>query len=192
MINFAIVGCGRIAKRHSELLGLEQIAGARLAAVCDIVLEKAKEFGERFGVPYYQSFDEMMQNEQIDVASVLTPSGMHAEHVIALARYKRHIVVEKPMALTLTDAEAMIKACDANGVRLFVVAMRLWLLAATGRAAAVLKWRGRRPLPTPARAQQSLPAPFRHHPAQHKSCGAGQRGQSALQRAGQHDSGPDG
>lgn len=121
MINFAIVGCGRIAKRHSELLGLEQIEGARLAAVCDVVLEKAKEFGERFGVPYYQSFDEMMQNEQIDVVSVLTPSGMHAEHVIALAKYKRHIVVEKPMALTLTDAEAMIKACDDNGVRLFVV-----------------------------------------------------------------------
>jgi len=121
VINFAIVGCGRIAKRHSELLGLSQIKGARLAAVCDVVLEKAKEFGERFGVPYYQSFDEMMQNEQIDVVSVLTPSGMHAEHVIALAKYKRHIVVEKPMALTLTDAEAMIKACDDNGVRLFVV-----------------------------------------------------------------------
>ncbi|MBW9051554.1 Gfo/Idh/MocA family protein [Rhizobium mesosinicum] len=121
MINFAIVGCGRIAKRHSELLGLEQIKGARLAAVCDVVIEKAKEFGERFGVPYYRSFDEMMQNEQIDVVSVLTPSGLHAEHVIALAKYKRHIVVEKPMALTLTDAEAMIKACDGNGVRLFVV-----------------------------------------------------------------------
>lgn len=121
MINFAIVGCGRIAKRHSELLGLSQIEGARLAAVCDVDLEKAKEFGERFGVPYYQSFDEMLQNVQIDVVSVLTPSGMHAEHVIALAKYKRHIVVEKPMALTLTDAEAMIKACDDNGVRLFVV-----------------------------------------------------------------------
>jgi predicted dehydrogenase len=121
VINFAIVGCGRIAKRHSELLGLSQIEGARLAAVCDIDLEKAREFGERFGVPYYQSFDEMMQNEQIDVVSVLTPSGLHAEHVIALAKYKRHIIVEKPMALTLTDAEAMIKACDDNGVRLFVV-----------------------------------------------------------------------
>ncbi len=121
MINFAIVGCGRIAKRHSELLGLEQIGGARLAAVCDVDRERAKEFGERLGVPYYQSFDEMMQNEPIDVVSVLTPSGLHAEHVIALAQYKRHIVVEKPMALTLTDAEAMIKACDDNGVRLFVV-----------------------------------------------------------------------
>ncbi|OWV69268.1 oxidoreductase [Rhizobium sp. R339] len=121
MIKFAIVGCGRIAKRHSELLGFSQITGASLVAVCDVVEERAKEFGERFGVPHYQSIDEMLQNTDADVVSILTPSGMHAEHVITAAKYKRHIVVEKPMALTLTDAEAMIKACDDNNIRLFVV-----------------------------------------------------------------------
>lgn len=121
LIKFAIVGCGRIAKRHSELLGLSQIKGATLVAVCDVVEGKAKEFGNRFGVPYYQSIDEMLQNTDADVVSILTPSGMHAEHVITAAKYKRHIVVEKPMALTLTDAEAMIKACDDNNIRLFVV-----------------------------------------------------------------------
>ncbi|XUR37336.1 Oxidoreductase [Rhizobium leguminosarum bv. trifolii] len=121
LIKFAIVGCGRIAKRHSELLGLSQIKGATLAAVCDVAEERAREFGERFGVPYYRSIDEMLQNTEVDVVSILTPSGMHAEHVITAAKYKRHIVVEKPMALTLTDAEAMIKACDENNIRLFVV-----------------------------------------------------------------------
>lgn len=121
MINFAIVGCGRIAKRHSELLGLSQIDGARLVAVCDVVLERAKEFGERFNVPYYQSIETMLSKADIDVVSVLTPSGMHAEHVIKIANLKKHVVVEKPMALTLTDASAMINACDENGVRLFVV-----------------------------------------------------------------------
>jgi len=63
----------------------------------------------------------MAQREQIDVFSVLTPSGYHASHVIALARYGKHIVVEKPMALTLEDADEMVRACDRAGVRLFVV-----------------------------------------------------------------------
>jgi predicted dehydrogenase len=65
--------------------------------------------------------DTMMRDQHIDVVDVLTPSGMHAEHVVNLARYKRHIVVEKPLALTLEDADAMIRACDQNGVKLFVV-----------------------------------------------------------------------
>ncbi|HOS41401.1 MAG TPA: Gfo/Idh/MocA family oxidoreductase, partial [Spirochaetota bacterium] len=60
MLRFALVGCGRIAKRHSELLGFGQIAGAELAAVCDIVPEKAKAIGERFSVPHYTDMDEMM------------------------------------------------------------------------------------------------------------------------------------
>lgn len=121
MINFALLGCGRIAKRHAELLGTGQIKGARLAAVCDIRRERAEEFGAKYGVPAFQSIDEMLASRHIDVVSVLTPSGMHAEHTIAVARARRHVVVEKPMALTLVDAEAMIAACDDNNVQLFVV-----------------------------------------------------------------------
>lgn len=121
MLNFAILGCGRIAKRHAELLGTGQINGARLAAVCDIRRERADEFGAKYGVPAFQMIDEMLSNPNIDVVSILTPSGMHAEHTIAIATARRHVVVEKPMALTLTDADAMISACDNNGVRLFVV-----------------------------------------------------------------------
>jgi predicted dehydrogenase len=121
MLNFALVGCGRIAKRHSELLGLNQIKGACLVAVCDINEEKAKAIGQSFGVPYYTDMDEMMQKVPIDVVSVLTPSGLHAEHVVNLAEFKKHIMVEKPMALTLDDADAMIRACDQNGIKLFVI-----------------------------------------------------------------------
>ncbi|MBV1689813.1 Gfo/Idh/MocA family oxidoreductase [Novosphingobium sp. G106] len=121
MLSFGLVGCGRIAKRHAELLGLGEIAGARLAAVCDIVPEKANAFGERFGVSAFSDMDEMARSVEIDVFVVLTESGRHAEHVINLAKYGKHIMVEKPMALTLTDADAMIRACDAAGVKLFVV-----------------------------------------------------------------------
>jgi UDP-N-acetyl-2-amino-2-deoxyglucuronate dehydrogenase len=65
--------------------------------------------------------DEMMQREQVDVAVVLTPSGLHAEHVISLSKYGKDIMVEKPMTLTLDDADTMIEACDRNGCQLFVI-----------------------------------------------------------------------
>lgn len=120
MYRFALVGCGRIAKRHAELLS-GVVADAKLVAVCDVDAEKAKAFGERYGVDWYQSMDEMVSRAQPDVISVLTPSGLHREHVLQLAPYGKHIVVEKPMALTLDDADAMIAACDEHGSRLFVV-----------------------------------------------------------------------
>lgn len=120
-LKFALVGCGRIAKRHSELLGNKQIAGASLAAVCDVIASKAEKIGKQFAVPHFTDMHEMMKSVDVDVVVVLTESGLHAQHVIALAPYGKNIVVEKPMALTLEDADAMIRACDLAGVRLFVV-----------------------------------------------------------------------
>ena len=110
MLRFALVGCGRIAKRHSELLGRRQIAGAELAAVCDVVEEKARRTAAPFGVPHYTDMHEMCRRERVDVLVVLSESGHHARDVLALAPYRKHIVVEKPMALTLDDADAMIRA----------------------------------------------------------------------------------
>lgn len=121
MLNFAIVGCGRIAKRHTELLGLNQITGARLVAVCDLVHQKAKSIGAELSVAHYDDMHEMMRGESVDVVVVLTESGNHAKCVLELAQYKKHIIVEKPMALTLEDADSMIRACDNFGIKLFVV-----------------------------------------------------------------------
>lgn len=121
MLKFALLGCGRIAKRHSELLGHNQIDNAQLVAVCDIVEEKAKQISEQFGVPYFTDMNEMLEKTDIDVVTILTESGYHAQHVIEVAKNKKHIVVEKPMALTLNDADAMINACDEASVKLFVV-----------------------------------------------------------------------
>jgi predicted dehydrogenase len=120
-LNFALIGCGRIAKRHAELLGHGQISNARLAAVCDVKAERAQAIGKQFDVPHYTDMHAMMKQERIDVAVVLTESGLHADHVIALAPYGAHVVVEKPMALTLRDADRMIVACDQAGIKLFVV-----------------------------------------------------------------------
>lgn len=121
MLKFALVGCGRIAKRHAELLGGNIIDQAKLVAVCDVDLEKAKVYGEKYNVPYFSDMHDMMRSIEVDVVSVLTESGYHARHVIELSQYSKDIVVEKPMALTLKDAGAMIEACDSAGVKLFVV-----------------------------------------------------------------------
>jgi predicted dehydrogenase len=123
MIGIALIGSGRIAQRHADLLGGNQIRGARLVAVCDILKDRAQALGSKHRVPWYEDMDTMMgsQANSIDVAAVLTPSGLHADHVVHLAEYKKHIVVEKPMALNIDDADGMIRACYLRGIKLFVV-----------------------------------------------------------------------
>lgn len=121
MIRFGLLGCGRIAKRHSDLLGGNHIQGASLVAVCDPVRARADAIAAKFGVPANYDMDDFLARKNIDAVAVLTPSGMHPEHVIAVAKAGKHVVVEKPMALRLQDADAMIRACDEAGVKLFIV-----------------------------------------------------------------------
>lgn len=127
-LNFALVGCGRIAKKHADILS-SQIKGARLKAVCDIDTSKAENFGHIYNVPYYKNLHDMLGKEEIDVVNILTPSGMHAQHTLEVCEYKKHVVVEKPMALTLKDADMMIRGCEVNGVKLFVVKQNRYNLA---------------------------------------------------------------
>ena len=121
MLKFALVGCGRISVRHAQLLGEGIIADAQLVAVCDAAFDRAEATGAKYDVPAFADMHEMMESAQPDVVVVLTESGYHARHVIELARHGKHIMVEKPMALTLSDADEMIRVCDAAGIRLFVV-----------------------------------------------------------------------
>src|ERR1700737_4766632 len=121
MIKFGLLGCGRIAKRHSDLLGGHHLDRASLAGVCDPVRARADAIAAKFGVPAYYNIDDLLARKEIDAVTVLTPSGMHPEHVIACAKAGKHVVVEKPMALRLQDADAMMRACDEAGVNVFVV-----------------------------------------------------------------------
>jgi predicted dehydrogenase len=121
MIRFGLLGCGRIAKRHSDLLGGNHIEGAGLVAVCDSARARADAIASKFGVPAHHDMDEFLGRKDIDAVSVLTPSGLHPRHVIACAKAGKHVVVEKPMALRLQDADDMIRACDEAGVKLFIV-----------------------------------------------------------------------
>ncbi len=122
-VGFALMGCGRISGKHVDALTSGLIPGARIVAVCDPRTERSQNVALKLDVPAFSSLGDMMEKvgSAIDVVSVLTPSGMHADHCCEVARHKKHVVVEKPMALTLSDADRMISACRTQGVQLFVV-----------------------------------------------------------------------
>ncbi|MAZ77845.1 MAG: oxidoreductase [Legionellaceae bacterium] len=114
------MGCGRIVKKHADALTSGQL-NAELVAVCDPDKNRAQTVGQAYQVPAYPSIQALCEQHKVDVVCILTPSGLHAKHTLEVATLKKHVVVEKPMALTLTDADAMIRACDKSGVKLFVV-----------------------------------------------------------------------
>lgn len=119
-LNFALIGCGRIARKHVDAIA--NAPDAKLVAVCDTDRARANAIASKLGIPSFTDIDDMLRSvPEIDVVNVLTPTGYHAQHVVRAAGYHKHIVVEKPMALRLEDADEMILACDRAGVRLFVV-----------------------------------------------------------------------
>ena len=122
-LRVGLVGCGKISQKYAECLN-SQCRQACLAAACDLSFPRAAEFGQQFGVPTFSSIAEMMDRvgSEIDVFAVLTPSGIHAENICELATLgASNIIVEKPIALTLADAERAIEICDRYHCRLFVV-----------------------------------------------------------------------
>jgi UDP-N-acetyl-2-amino-2-deoxyglucuronate dehydrogenase len=118
MIKFAVVGMGHIAKKHIE--AIEKAEGAVLTAVCDTNPERLRDFDGK--VKTYTDMETMLrENEDIDVVNICVPSGLHAKLTKIVAEHKRHIIVEKPMALKLEDAEEMIRVAKENKVKLAVV-----------------------------------------------------------------------
>jgi predicted dehydrogenase len=115
-INIAIVGAGGIAKRHVE--GLSAIESARIKAVVDIVPEKAEQLAALCGATAYGDLDGCLR--QVDVVYVLTPPSFHRELAIEAMQAGKHVMVEKPIAIQLEDAEAMVAAARSAGVHLMV------------------------------------------------------------------------
>ncbi|MFI5228470.1 MAG: Gfo/Idh/MocA family protein [Gemmatimonadales bacterium] len=117
----ALVGCGRISKNHFE--AIRKVDGLTLAAVCDSDAERAAKAGSEQGVPHFRSLDEMLwaAGGTFDLVAVCTPSGMHAAQGSAAARAGKHVVTEKPMSISLAQADELVRACDEAGVQLFVV-----------------------------------------------------------------------
>lgn len=117
-IGFAIVGCGRIAQRHAEHIA----KFGKLIAACDIVKEKSDAFRDTYGAKSYGSLDELLMNlEGIDVVSICSPNGLHAEHAIKCLNSGVHVLCEKPLSISVIDCGEMIKAAEKNNKRLFAI-----------------------------------------------------------------------
>ncbi len=118
-LKFGIIGCGRIAQKHAE--SIVALPEAELVGVCDLVPERAQAFAGKYGAKPYVDYMEMLKNPEIDVITVATPSDLHAPIGIAAAKAGKHVMVEKPMAMTLKSADELIAACREAGVKLAVI-----------------------------------------------------------------------
>lgn len=118
-MNFGIVGCGFIANKHAN--AIRNIEGANLIAVCDRVPELMEPYVDEYGATTYTELEEMLKNDSIDVICICTPSGSHAAIAELAASYRKHIIVEKPIAMTLEEADRIINASENHNVKLAVV-----------------------------------------------------------------------
>lgn len=119
-IRIALVGCGRISANHIQ--SIQSLSDYfEWTAVCDVDAVKAEDAAQLTGARPFTSYEKMLDSEKIDAVSICTPSGLHVEHGILAARKGMHVITEKPMATKLTDADRLIRACEQEGVRLFVV-----------------------------------------------------------------------
>jgi len=121
-MRFALVGCGNIAKKHIHVIQ-NYLEGSEIVGFCDKVYDRAKAYGEKLNVPAFSSIMGMMKEieDNVDIVSILTPSGIHYENVLQLVEYGKPLVVEKPISLRLEEADEILRACDANKVKIFVV-----------------------------------------------------------------------
>ncbi len=119
-IRFALVGCGRISKNHFEALA-RHADRAEIVAVCDTRPEALQAAVEMTGAAGFASLDALLAGSDADVVVLATPSGMHPQQAIQVARAGRHVLSEKPMATKFEEGMAMVRACRDAGVKLFVV-----------------------------------------------------------------------
>lgn len=119
-ITIALAGCGRISENHLQSI-VKHEDRLTLTAVCDTDAVALAKTSQQYGVDGYASLDEMLQFANADIVALCTPSGLHPEQTIAVAKSGRHVLTEKPMATRWQDGLRMVKACDEASVRLFVV-----------------------------------------------------------------------
>lgn len=119
VVGFGIVGCGMIADFHAQ--ALRSIAGARLIGVTDVNFAGAQIFAEKHGVLAYKTYEDMLKDDAVGAVCICTPSGYHAELAKSALLAGKHVAVEKPIAMTVSDADAVIEAAEKSGKLLTVI-----------------------------------------------------------------------
>ncbi len=115
-VGFGIVGCGLIAKFHSKAVA--DIRNAKVAACFDMVPAAADRLAAEVGCNAYHDLDAMLADPDVDIVTICTPSGAHMEPAVAAAKAGKHVIVEKPLEITLKRCDKIIQACDKAGVTL--------------------------------------------------------------------------
>jgi UDP-N-acetyl-2-amino-2-deoxyglucuronate dehydrogenase len=131
-MRFGIVGTGMIADFHAA--AIRDLPGCSLAACMDISAERAEAFAAKHGCEAFSELPAFLERGGVDIVTVCTPSGTHMETAVAAARAGKHLIVEKPMEVTLERIDPIIAACDESGVSLSGVFMSRY-----GEAARTLK-----------------------------------------------------
>ncbi|AJS59386.1 Gfo/Idh/MocA family protein [Paenibacillus sp. IHBB 10380] len=114
-----IIGCGNIFPMHASSIQLSDVA--ELVAVCDVKEERAKQAAEKYNCNFYTSYEEMIDQADLDVVHICTPHYLHSPMTLYAARKGKHILTEKPMSISTEDAKQMVDVCEENGVTLGVI-----------------------------------------------------------------------
>jgi len=125
MIKVAIVGAGFIGETHAN--SYRQIDNADIVAIVDNVEKKGKKFAKKFGAAFYANLDDLIKSENVDSIDICTPTFLHTEMAIKAANAGKNIFCEKPLALSLEDADRIIEAAKKNNVKAMVGhVIRFW------------------------------------------------------------------
>lgn len=118
-IGFGMIGCGMISRFHDKALA--DVRGARLVGCYDRRPSSADKFAKEAGIRAYHELDEMLADDKIHAVCIGTPSGAHMEPGLAAAKAGKHVIVEKPLEITLKRCDRLIDACDKAGVKLATI-----------------------------------------------------------------------
>src|SRR5947199_5514211 len=121
-VRVGLIGCGKVGQIHAA--ALRDIAEAELTAVCDVNAERVRAFADRYGVRGYTDVDAMLGEAKVEAVVVGTPHPLHAAPAVRAAQAGVHVLVEKPLAATLADCDAMLAAAKQAGVQLGVISQR--------------------------------------------------------------------
>mgnify|MGYP000103040581 CR=1 FL=1 len=120
-IGWGVIGCGGIADRRTIPEGIIPSKRSRLVAVMSPHEDKVKRIARKYGVKkYYTKEDDLLRDPEVDAVYIATPNHLHHRQAIAAAESGKHILCEKPLALTIKECEEIISACRRNGVKLAV------------------------------------------------------------------------
>jgi len=136
-LGFGIIGCGMISDWHAKAIG--RIGNVRLIGVTDVRKESREAFAAKYNTGVYDSVEALLREDKIDVVCICTPSGLHGPLAIQAAKARKHIITEKPMAITLDEADSMIQACEENNVKMAVISQLRFTDAVTRLKEAVDK-----------------------------------------------------